>query len=74
VNATIEIARSLNGPAMAASPLAIEAGGENRYVARGAIPIGKLPPGDYVVRALVGLEGHPMTRVVRTLRKVAAAK
>lgn len=71
VNATLEVARTLNGPALLAVPLAIEATGENRYVARGAIPIGALPPGDYIVRALVGAEGHPMTRVVRTLRKAA---
>jgi hypothetical protein len=74
VNATMEIARTVNGPAIAAVPLAIEAAGENRYEARGAVPIGKLPPGDYVVRALVALEGQPMTRVVRTLRKAAAVK
>jgi hypothetical protein len=42
-------------------------------VATGAVPIGALPPGDYVVRAMVALEGHPATRVVRTLRKVAIA-
>jgi hypothetical protein len=71
VNATIEIARTLNGPAMLAVPLVIEVSSENRYVARGAVPIGSLPPGDYIVRALVALEGQPMTRVVRTLRKAA---
>jgi VWFA-related protein len=70
VAATLEIAGSLNGPALATVPLAIDAAGPNRYTARGTIPIGALPPGDYVVRAIVGLDGHPMTRVVRTLRKV----
>lgn len=55
---------------MVSLPLAIEAGGENRYIATGVVPIGTLPPGDYVVRAIVGLEGQPMTRVTRTLRKV----
>ena len=29
----------------------------------------QLPPGDYIVRGVIGLEGHPPTRVVRTLRK-----
>jgi hypothetical protein len=56
---------------MLAVPLVIEVSSENRYVARGAVPIGSLPPGDYIVRALVALEGQPMTRVVRTLRKAA---
>ena len=74
VSATLEVASTLNGPALVAVPLAIETAGENRFIAKGAVPIGGLPPGDYSVRALVGLEGHPMTRVVQTLRKAALAK
>jgi hypothetical protein len=70
VNASLEIARTLNGPALLAVPLAIRVSGENRYIARGAVAIAALEPGDYIVRAHVALEGHPMTRVVRTLRKV----
>lgn len=68
--ASLEIARTLNGPPMASLPLSIESAGENRYLARGAIPIATLEPGDYIVRAIVGVEGHAPTRVVRTLRKV----
>ncbi|HVL66238.1 MAG TPA: hypothetical protein VM364_03125 [Vicinamibacterales bacterium] len=69
ISTALEIARTLNGPPMAAVPLAIEAAAEGRYVAKGAIPIGSLPAGDYIVRALVGVEGQALTRVVRTLRK-----
>ena len=54
--------------------LAIEAAGPDRYIAKGAVPIGGLQAGDYSVRAIVGLEGHPMTRVVQTLRKATLAK
>ncbi len=43
-------------------------------IATGVVPIGTLPPGDYVVRAMIGLEGHAMTRVTRTLRKVAGSR
>jgi VWFA-related protein len=68
VTARVEIARTPNGPALVAVPLTIEASGENRYVSKGALPIGALPPGDYLVRALVAVEGHPGTRVVRTVR------
>jgi VWFA-related protein len=71
ISSALEIARTLNGPAMAAAPFAIESGGADRYIATGAIPIGALPPGDYIVRALIGLEGQALTRVVRTLRKAA---
>ena len=41
-----------------------------RRLATIAIPIGALPPGDYIVRAIVSLEGQPAGRVSRTLRKV----
>lgn len=74
VTASLELAATVNGPALVTVPLAIQGTGENRYVAKGALPIGAVPPGDYIVRALVGLEGHPMTRVVRTLRKAIVAR
>ncbi|MBA2304841.1 MAG: hypothetical protein H0W08_19725 [Acidobacteria bacterium] len=70
LSAAVELATALNGPALLTMPLSIERAGDNRYLARGAVPIGALPPGDYIVRALVGLEGQSITRVVRTLRKV----
>lgn len=69
ISTAVEIARTMNGPALVAVPLAIDATGDGRYMAKGAVPIGALPPGDYVVRALVGLEGQAITRVTRTLRK-----
>jgi VWFA-related protein len=70
VTALIEIARSATGPAIIATPLAIEASRDTgRFLAQGAVPIGALPPGDYVIRALVGVEGQPMGRVMRTIRK-----
>lgn len=69
VSATLEVARELNGPALLAVPLAISSTAEGRYVAKGAVPIGALPSGDYAVRAIVGIEGQPETRVTATLRK-----
>ena len=74
VSATLELADEPNGPARVTVPLTITSTEPERYVAKGALPIGALPPGDYVVRAIVGLEGHPPTRVERTLRKVAPGK
>lgn len=74
INAGLEIAQTLNGPAIVTVPLAIENAAANRYMATGSVPLGALPAGDYVVRAMVGLEGHPMTRVVRTIRKVPPAR
>jgi VWFA-related protein len=68
--AALELATTLNGPAIVTVPLAIKFG-DSRYLATGAVPIGALPPGDYAVRAIVGVQGQPAGRVVRTLRKVA---
>ena len=66
----LEVARTVDGPAILNTPLAIERVGEDHYTATGAVAIGALPPGDYVVRAVVGVEGQPPVRVTRTLRKV----
>jgi hypothetical protein len=74
ISSALEIAATLNGPALAAAPFAIESGGADRYIATGAIPIGALPPGDYIVRALIGVEGQALTRVVRTLRKAPMSR
>lgn len=68
VVATFEISRTLNGPPIVSVPGALGAAGDH-HAASGALPIGALPPGDYVVRAIVGVDGQPSGRVVRTLRK-----
>jgi hypothetical protein len=43
---------------------------EKKFMATATIPIGALPPGEYVVRATVGAKDQPVGQVVRTLRKV----
>jgi hypothetical protein len=70
IASSLEIASTTNGPAIFTLPLVFERTGDARYAATGAIPIASLPAADYVVRAMVGIEGQPMTRVIRTLRKV----
>jgi len=72
ISALLEIAQTLNGPALTSMPLAISATEEpDRFLVRGALPIGALPTGDYVVRGIVEVPGHPAGRVVRTLRKIS---
>ena len=72
IGAAVEIAKTLDGPPLVVTRLAIEASGDpGLFRATGAVPIGALPPGDYVVRALVALKDQPYGRVVRTIRKVA---
>jgi VWFA-related protein len=70
VTAFVEVSQTLNGPPIVTTRLTLEAtSGPSRFTASAAVPIGGLPPGDYVVRAIVGVEGQPSGRVVRTLRK-----
>jgi hypothetical protein len=71
LSATLEIARDLDGPAIATLPLALTRADETRVVAAGTVPLGALPPGDYAVRGIIRLEDGTTGRVVRTLRKVA---
>jgi hypothetical protein len=71
VAAFVEIARTANGPAISTTRLAFEGTSDPaRFQASAALPIGALPPGDYVIRAVVGVEGQAMGRVMRVLRKV----
>ena len=43
----------------------------DKFIVNAAIPIGALPPGDFIVRAIVGLEDQPAGRVYRIFRKGA---
>jgi len=71
IAAIVEVAQNVESAAILTAPLAIDPSGEEgRYLATGAVAIGALPPGDFVVRAIVGIEGQPAGQVVRTLRKV----
>jgi hypothetical protein len=65
----LEVARGTDTPAILTAPLAVERLGNDHYAATGALAIGALPPGDYSVRAVVGLDGKEIARVTRTLRK-----
>jgi VWFA-related protein len=71
VTVSAEIARSADGPATGpAIPGALrKIAGEDRAIATVALPIGALPPGDYVVRITVAAPAGPPARVMRTLRK-----
>jgi hypothetical protein len=70
VTATIEIAQSASGPAVATAPARVSPPRDDgRRVVLGEIPIGSLRPGDHLVRVVVSVDGKPVGRVVRTLRK-----
>jgi len=72
VSVSFEVATSLNGPAVLIQPVALAATGEaDKFIATGAIPLAGLPAADYVVRAVVAVQGQAPGLSVRTLRKSA---
>ena len=65
-----ELARSENGPALMQFPCGLDPTSEpGRFLITTSIPVGALPPGDYVIRGIVGVEGQAAGRVIRTLHK-----
>ena len=73
LSVALELATSEDGPALVRVPGTIVVN-ENaaRRRATGVVPIGQLAPGDYVLRAIVSLDGRPIATLVRILRKAAA--
>ena len=73
LSAKIEIAATPDGPALeTAKPGGRQARLKpDKFILNAKLPIAKLAPGDYVVRAIIQVPGQPEGRVFRTLRKVA---
>jgi hypothetical protein len=70
VSVVVELAETLDGPAISGLHPSITASPEpDKHIITTPIALGALAPGDYVVRATVGLDGQPAGRIVRTLRK-----
>jgi hypothetical protein len=66
----LDVASSTDGPSLATAETQIGKGsGEDAVMAIGGFGIDNLPPGDYLMRATVSLNGKPVGRVTRTLRK-----
>jgi hypothetical protein len=72
VEAKVEIAATPDGPALESTkPGGQQTNEPDRFILQAKLPIAKLPPGDYVVRAIVNAAGQPPAKAFRTLRKVA---
>jgi hypothetical protein len=70
VSALFEVSETTDGPPLFRVPGAISpTPDDDRFTVTGAIPVGILPPGDYVIRAIVGVQGKSSGRVLRTLHK-----
>jgi hypothetical protein len=72
LGAKLEVAKTEDGEAIAAVGIGAAATSEpDRFQLTGKIPLAELAPGDYIVRAIVGVQGQAEGRILRTLRKVA---
>jgi hypothetical protein len=71
VSVIFEIVAANSGPALASAPatVTVAADADDFRFAVGTIPIASLPPGDFLVRATVRLDGRVVGRADRTLRK-----
>lgn len=70
VAGTVEVAETVNGPAIQAAKVQWGATPEpDKYNGFVQIDLSSLKAGDYVVRAIVGVTDQPEGRVMRTLRK-----
>ena len=70
VTVDLDVASSADGTALATAQTTVSPGrSEDMRVAFGGFSVAALPPGDYLMRAVVSLDGKPVGKVVRTLRK-----
>ena len=72
ITVRLEIAASPDSRALVTGVPRVLSQGSDRRIAIGALPIAALSLGDYVVRAIVSIDGRPVGRITRTLRKSAA--
>jgi hypothetical protein len=63
-----EVASTPQGPAVATVDAQVGSEGNTRTAIGPFSPAG-LPPGDYLVRAILSIDGKPAGQVTRTLRK-----
>ena len=72
LSVAMELATTEDGAALVRVPGAIMTTKDaDRRRATGVVPIGQLSPGDYVLRAVVSLDGKPIATLSRILRKAA---
>jgi hypothetical protein len=70
VTMNLDVVPTLDAPPLASAQTTVSPGrAEDMRVGFGAFSIAALPPGEYLMRATVSLDGKPVGRVVRTLRK-----
>jgi hypothetical protein len=70
VTVSLDVASTPDGQALANAETTVRRGSaDDARTALGGFAIDRLPPGDYLMRAIVSLDGKPVGKAVRTLRK-----
>lgn len=69
ISVRLEVAPSPDDRALVTAVPRLVTASPDRHMVIGALPIAALPPNDYVVRAIVSVDGRPVGRVLQTLRK-----
>jgi hypothetical protein len=70
VTVDLDVASTPDGTPLATAQTTVSPGkSEDMRIAFGGFSIASLAPGDYLMRAIVNLDGKPVGKVVRTLRK-----
>jgi tetratricopeptide (TPR) repeat protein len=65
VAAKYEIATAAEGPALLAAEVPARTGGPDRILFTQVMPVAKLPPGEYLLRAVVTSSGQPLKTLTR---------
>ena len=70
VSVDLDVASTPDGSPLATAQTQVAPGNsEDMRIAYGGFDVANLQPGDYLMRAVVSLDGKPVGKVVRTLRK-----
>ena len=69
ITVRLEVASGPEERALSSAVPRIVTPAQDRRMVIGALPIAALPPADYTVRAIVSVDGRPVGRITRTLRK-----
>ena len=70
VTMTLDVSSTTDGAPLAGVPTTVRAGRtDDMRIGLGGFSVAALQPGEYLIRAVVSLDGKPVGRVVRTLRK-----
>jgi hypothetical protein len=71
IKVDLDVAATPDGTSLATADTTVaqSKAADDQRVAYGGFSIETLPPGDYLMRAVVSLDGKPVGKVVRTLRK-----